>query len=91
MNNYNYVLSESIVSRTNQDGTVIVMNIDEGNTFFKINGVAAEVWNELSQKKDINQIIEKVSNEYNAPKEKIIEDVNGLVEKLLAKNLIKIV
>ncbi len=91
MNNYNYVLSDSIVSRTNQDGTVIVMNIDEGNTFFKINGVAAEVWNELSQKKDIKQIVEKVSNEYNAPKEKIIEDVNGLVEKLLAKNLIKIV
>lgn len=85
----NYVVQESVVSRANQDGTVILMKMDEGNTFFKINGVAAEVWKELSSKKDINQIADEMANAYDAPKDKIITDMKNLVETLLTKDLIK--
>lgn len=85
----NYVVQESVVSRANQDGTVILMKMDEGNTFFKINGVAAEVWKELSSKKDINQIATEMANAYDAPKDQIITDMKNLVETLLTKDLIK--
>jgi len=85
----NYVVLESVVSRSNQDGTVILMKMDEGNTFFKINGVAAEVWRELSSKKDINLIASEVIRSYDAPEEKIKSDIQNFVDTLLSKNLIK--
>ena len=85
----NYVIPESIVSRSNQDGTVILMKMDESNTFFKINGVAAIVWRELTNKKDINEIVLNVVETYNAPKEKIISDIKDFVETLLTKDLVK--
>jgi hypothetical protein len=84
----NYVIQESVVSRTNQDGTVVIMKMDEGNTFFKINGVAAEVWVDLSKSKNINQIIRDIVGSYNETSEKIEEDVKNLIEQLLAKDLI---
>ena len=85
----NYVVQESVVSRANQDGTVILMKMDEGNTFFKINGVAAEVWKELSTKKPINQIAEEMASSYDAPKDQIVNDIKNLVNTLLTKDLIK--
>lgn len=85
----NYVVQESVVSRANQDGTVILMKMDEGNTFFKINGVAAEVWKELSTKKHINQIAEEMVSSYDAPKDQIVTDIKNLVDTLLTKDLIK--
>jgi hypothetical protein len=85
----NYTVQESIISRTNQDGTVIIMKMDEGNTFFKINGVAAEVWKELSGKKEINQIMSELINSYNASEEQIENDVKEFVKTLLTKDLIK--
>jgi hypothetical protein len=85
----NYAVKESIVSRTNQDGTVIIMKMDEGNTFFKINGVAAEVWKELSTKKNINQIAAEIVNTYDASEKTIETDIKNFVETLLSKELIQ--
>lgn len=85
----NYVIQESIVSRSNQDGTVIIMRMDEGNTFFKINGVAAQVWKELSCKKNINQIMTELIATYNAPQDKIKSDVENFIKTLLTKDLIQ--
>lgn len=84
----NYLIPEDIVSRANQDGTVILMKMDEGNTFFKINGAAAEIWKEMVAKKDLNQIAEEMYTSYNAPKEQIQSDITSFVETLLAKNLL---
>lgn len=85
----NYIIPEGIVSRSNQDGTVILMKMDESNTFFKINGVAAEVWKELSTKKHINQIATEIMDNYDASAEKITTDIKQFVETLLAKDLIQ--
>lgn len=84
-----YVVEEGIVSRTNQDGTVIIMKMDEGNTFFKINGVAAVVWKELALKKDINDIYHSALAEYNVTENQLKSDIQNLLDSLLAKSLIK--
>lgn len=84
----NYLIPEDIVSRSNQDGTVILMKMDEGNTFFKINGVAAEVWKEMVAKKDLKEIAQTMHSTYNAPKEQIDSDIKSFLETLISKNLI---
>ena len=89
MSHINYAIEEGIVSRNNQDGTIILMKMDEGSTFFKINGVAAEVWKELSEKKNLNQIKEKILMNYNSTEVKVNEDVENFIDSLVKKNLIK--
>ena len=84
----NYLIPEDIVSRSNQDGTVILMKMDEGNSFFKINGVAAEVWKEMVAKKGLNEIAQTMYSTYNAPKEQIDTDIKNFLETLMSKNLI---
>lgn len=84
----NYLIPEDIVSRSNQDGTVILMKMDEGNSFFKINGVAAEVWKEMVAKKGLNEIAQAMYSTYNAPKEQIDTDIKNFLETLMSKNLI---
>jgi hypothetical protein len=85
----NYAVVESVVSRANQDGTVVIMKMDEGNVFFKINGVAAEVWRELSIQKNITEITQNIILSYNESEEKIISDVKFFLETLMTKELIK--
>ena len=88
MSHINYAIEEGIVSRNNQDGTIILMKMDEGNTFFKINGIAAEVWKELSEKRNLNEIKEKILNDYNTTQAKVNDDIDKFIDTLLNKNLI---
>lgn len=84
-----FAVQENIVSRSNQDGTVVIMKMDDGNTFFKINGVAAMVWKELSKSRKINEITKEIIENYNAPESVILSDINNFLQTLLQKELIK--
>lgn len=85
----NYIVEEGIVSRSNQDGTVIIMKMDDGNTFFKINGVAAYFWKELALKKEINSIVKDILNNYDVEESKLRSDLENLINTLSNKALIK--
>jgi len=83
-----YSLIEDVVARTNQDGTVIIMKMDESNTFYKINGIAADCWHAIGKNEVISDFIQNIVTEYDVQKEKIESDVTELLNKLLSKNLI---
>ena len=42
--NSNIEVAPEIVSRTSNDGTIIVMKMTDDDFFYKINGVSAEIW-----------------------------------------------
>ena len=89
MINQNYEVYEDVVSRDNQDGTVIVMKMDEGNMFFKLTNISAEIWRELTQKKGLNQIFSDVMENYDVSEEVLRQDVTHLMKGLVEKRLIK--
>lgn len=86
--NQSFKVAEEIVSRNNKDGTVIVMKLDDSNFFFKIDGVAALVWTELANNKQIDQIKEEILSDYNISKEVLDKDIDNLLSDLTSKNLI---
>jgi len=43
--NKTFVASKILISRLNQDNTVIIMKTDSSEVFYKINGAAAFIWN----------------------------------------------
>ncbi len=76
-------IDSEIVYRTNKDGTVVVMKMDNDDKFYKITGVAAEMWHQFSKNdKPLNKIINDLSNVYEVPREQILTDAKDFLEKI---------
>jgi len=85
-------ISPEVVSRTSNDGTIIVMKMTDDDFFYKINGVAAEMWLKFNDKNlDLGQIIDELSEVYGVPKEQIKSDAQAFLNKALELKLILLV
>ena len=58
------------------------------NGVITFNEVGAEVFNLLDGTNSVEEIVEKISKEYNAPYEVVKVDVERLIEKMRKHNLI---
>ncbi|MCK5883679.1 MAG: PqqD family protein [Bacteriovoracaceae bacterium] len=84
----NYSMKEDIVSRTNPNGTIVLMKMDDSEIFFKISGVAAEVWKGIEDGSDLNQTISKIVDDYNCSADQVEQDTRSFIEELIKKDLI---
>lgn len=78
---------EDVVSRKNANDIVVLMKMDDSSSFFKISGVAAEVWELIDSGMSVKEVVDKLSSEYNVTKEQLQSDINGLLTNLLEKEL----
>lgn len=83
-----YIATKGVVSRRNQDGTVILMKLDEANVFFKIEGLASGVWAELETAKTGEQLVKYFSELAPQFAEQLQADVVGFLNQLFEKALI---
>ena len=84
-------IDPEIVFRTNKDGTVVVMKMDNDDKFYKINGVAADLWCHFNNNtKPLEEIFDTVSKSYSVSKEKIIADSEGFLSKISSLKLVTI-
>lgn len=86
--NTQITLDPELVSRGNQDGTVVVMKIDESDNFFKINGVAATVWRFISEKKSLTEAYDHILAQYNVSENQLTNDIDQFLTTLKEKKLI---
>lgn len=84
-----YKKPDDVVARTNQDGTFVVMKMDDSNIFFKINGVAADVWKGLLEGKTPDALVKEIEQSYESSKDVIDADVSKFVSELLDKSLLE--
>ena len=80
--------SKEVIGRKNQDGTVVLMKLDESNLFFKIDGIAAAVWSEMTTKKTAKELIQTFSDRYKSHIEQLEKDIPALLSDLLARKLV---
>lgn len=83
-----YKLADEVVARQNQDGTFVVMRLDDSNVFFKINGVAADVWKSLVAGEKVGDVLKNVLDEYQADEAQVKSDIEQFLSGLSEKNLI---
>ena len=81
-------VADDIVSRGNKDGTFVLMKMDESDNFFKVTGVAAEVWRGLSEGLQLEEIVTSIQNEFDVPKGQLENDINDFLTALKSKELI---
>lgn len=79
-----------VVSRKNQDGSLILMRLDASSVFFKIDGIAAQIWSDLSEPKTVQELLSQYQNKYPQYNDKLSTDIPSLINQLKEKNLIVI-
>lgn len=84
-----YKPSDDTVARKNQDGTVVVMKMDDSNIFYKIDGVASEVWKLMIDGLTPEQIKTKILAEFDCTEDQVNEDVTKFMQELLDRKLIE--
>ena len=88
LSSMSYVLAKNVITRRNQDGTVILMQADQSNMFYKIDGIAAAVFNELTNPVTPQALIQDFSKRYPNYHAKIEQDIPALLAQLEQRNLI---
>lgn len=86
--NQNLKISKDVITRKNQDATVIAMRLDESSIFFKIDGIAAQVWHSLVSGATITELISEFSGIYPDNVEDLKKDIPYFVNQLSDKKLL---
>lgn len=85
------VPAKDIVARSNQDGTVIVMRLDESSLFYKINGIAAQVWGAIGSATNpmtANQLVGELTKDYPQFSPQLQQDIPKFLSDLVSKKLL---
>ncbi|MEK6577889.1 MAG: PqqD family peptide modification chaperone [Bdellovibrionota bacterium] len=83
-----YQVIQDVISRKNQDDSIILMKLDESSLFYKINGVAALLWRELESPKTLMAMVDHVSSLFPGAADSAKADVTLFIEQLKKFSLI---
>jgi hypothetical protein len=72
------------------DGEVVMMDVDQGLYFSLSSGVGASIWAVLEAPVSIPKIITTICEEYDTTPENCREDIEGFVQQLHDKELVKL-
>lgn len=86
--NDTFKVAEDIISRTNQDGTCVLMRMDDSSVFFKIDGVAAEVWQEIAKGSKANSILDQLAQKHSVEISVLANDTKNFLEEIINKKFI---
>lgn len=87
-----YKISEDVVARDVQ-GEFIIIPITSGigdmeDAIFSLNETGRAIWEKLDGKRSLKGVAENLSKEFDAPREKMEEDVIGLIEELFKRKML---
>jgi hypothetical protein len=87
-----YVPSEDVVAR-DVHGEFIIIAITSGigdsdDEIFSLNKFGRAIWDKLSGKRNLKDVVNDLSKEFEAPIEKIEKDVLGLIGELLKRKMV---
>lgn len=86
--NSQYKMSDDVVIRKNQDGTMIMMKMDDSNVFFKVQGVSVNVLKGIQDSKGPQDIIQEIVSEYDVDSSQVESDVENFLTELVSKDLL---
>lgn len=71
------------------DGEVLIMSIERG-CYFSLNDVGYDIWRRLDTPCSFAQLIDSLAADYDAAKATIAEDVQALLSRMIAEDIIRV-
>lgn len=82
-----YVVPVRVVSEVLEDGAVL-LNLDSG-VYFTLNTTGTRMWELLGQHGTLESVRKALESEFDVDPGRLAEDLDGLVEQLVAKGLLE--
>ena len=87
-----YSISEDVVSRE-IEGEILIVPLVSGigdmeDELFNLNESGKAIWQRLDGQKNLKEVVKELSEEFEAPKEEIEQDVRGFMEELLKRGMV---
>ncbi|MBN1996266.1 PqqD family protein [candidate division KSB1 bacterium] len=88
-----YVPSDKIVAR-DIDGELVIVPLasgvgDSDDELFTLNETGRDIWDRLDGTKNLNQVAQELSSDYDHSVDEIKIDVKNLVQELLTRQIVK--
>ncbi len=85
-----FCTSKNLISRRNQDDTVIIMKSDDANIFYKIDGVAASIWHLFQSPANAQSVLNHLQTQFSKiSTENIATDFNTFILQLLEFDILQ--
>lgn len=88
MSSMTYEIDSEIIASRNNDGSIVAMKVDDSDLFYKITGVATEVWGYLEQGLSKSEIISKITNDFQVSEEQTQKDFDNFITDLKKFNIL---
>jgi hypothetical protein len=93
LNDINFKINENAISKLAPNGEIFIVMIDDDDFYFKIDGIAAKIWQEMetvnSEIKQSKQIYEQCLSKFNIKNEQFTTDFNQYLNDLIENNIIQ--
>lgn len=87
-----YLPSEDVVARQIEDEFLLVPIAsgvgDMEDSLYALNETGKLIWQALDKDKTINDLVDELVNEYDAPRDLILTDVCGILTELVKLNMV---
>lgn len=83
-----YKVAESVISRRNQNGTIVLMKTLDAVSFYKVDGIAAEVWRCFATPQTSESVIDHLSKLHPKHAKLISRETGAMIQKLLRFDLL---
>jgi hypothetical protein len=78
-------VSDDVVFRE-LDGEAVILNLESG-IYFGLDKVGTRIWQLVEEHRDLRTVLGALEQEYDAPAERLEQDLIGLVSSFLEKGL----
>ncbi|MBY0552898.1 tail fiber domain-containing protein [bacterium] len=81
--------NKNLISRRNQDDTVILMKTDDANIFYKIDGIAANIWHLFQSATNAQDILTALQAKFTA-QSSLAQDFSNYISELVDLKLLQV-
>jgi Chaperone of endosialidase len=85
-----YKVADSVISRRNQNGTIILMKTNKAISFYKIEGMATEAWRCFESPQTNESVTEHLTKLYPKKSKILSREVSNFTKKLLSWELLTV-
>src|SRR5262245_7492334 len=71
------------------DGKVLMMSIERG-CYFSLNDVGYDIWRRLDPPCSFAELIDRLAADYDAARATIVEDVQALLSRMVAEDIVRV-
>ncbi len=77
----------AVLWKVEQD-KVTALQVGSG-TFYQFNGVGSAIWQLLAEGKSRDVIVDSIATRYDAPRERIVNDVDDFIKRMLTNGILE--